>query len=325
MKANPANLLIRKIQPDWMAPLCLSFMLALSSVTAIAQEAMWTPNFRNSDILEVIRAVQDVTGKTMILDPRVRGEITVISSSPVNAQDYYRIFLRALDITGFTAVETGDNMVSIVPSQEVRSAPLPFSSYDSNDSSRYVTEAIQLDNVSVNQVLPVLRPLVSQSNGQMSAYPDGNMIILVDTVANVQRIRQILDRIDQSSVPETEVVSLQFAQASDIVALLREMNEDQVAADQEPVTSRLQINADTRTNSVLVTGGKRQRDTIRELITLLDKPREQTGNTRVVYLEYASAERVAEVLTSVIRNTFQLGGAAPGQGVTEGAAADGAR
>ena len=212
MKANPANLLVRKIQPDWIAPLCLSFMLALSSVTAIAQEAMWTPNFRNSDILEVIRAVQDVTGKTMILDPRVRGEITVISSSPVNAQDYYRIFLRALDITGFTAVETGDNMVSIVPSQEVRSAPLPFSSYDSNDSSRYVTEAIQLDNVSVNQVLPVLRPLVSQSNGQMSAYPDGNMIILVDTVANVQRIRQILDRIDQSSVPETEVVSLQFAQ-----------------------------------------------------------------------------------------------------------------
>ena len=124
MKANPANLLIRKIQPDWMAPLCLSFMLALSSVTAIAQEAMWTPNFRNSDILEVIRAVQDVTGKTMILDPRVRGEITVISSSPVNAQDYYRIFLRALDITGFTAVETGDNMVSIVPSQEVRSAAI---------------------------------------------------------------------------------------------------------------------------------------------------------------------------------------------------------
>jgi general secretion pathway protein D len=325
MKANPANLLVRKFQLDWMAPLCLSFLLALSSVTAIAQEAMWTPNFRNSDILEVIRAVQDVTGKTMILDPRVRGEITVISSSPVNAQDYYRIFLRALDITGFTAVETGDNMVSIVPSQEVRSAPLPFSSYDSNDSSRYVTEAIQLDNVSVNQVLPVLRPLVSQSNGQMSAYPDGNMIILVDTVANVQRIRQILDRIDQSSVPETEVVSLQFAQASDIVALLREMNEDQVAADQEPVTSRLQINADTRTNSVLVTGGKRQRDTIRELITLLDKPREQTGNTRVVYLEYASAERVAEVLTSVIRNTYQLGGQAPGQGVTEGAAADGAR
>ena len=207
-------------------------------------------------------------------------------------------------------------MVSILPTQEARSAPLPFSSYDPADSSRYVTEAIQLENVSVSQVLPVLRPLVSQSNGQMSAYPAGNMIVLVDTVANIERIRQILERIDQSSVPETEVVRLQFAKAADIVGLLRDMNEDPQQADQEPANTRLQINADTRTNAILITGGQRQRDNIRNLIVLLDQPREQTGNTRVVYLEYASAVRVAEVLTEVVRSTYDL----PGTGGTEAGA-----
>lgn len=273
---------------------------------ALAQAQSWTPNFRDSDILEVIRAVQDVTGKTMIIDPRVRGQITVMSSQPVDAQGYYSIFLRALDINGFTAVESSDNMVSILPTQEARSAPLPFSNYDAADSNRYVTEAIQLDNVSVTEVLPVLRPLVSQSNGQMSAYPNGNMIVLVDTVANIERIRQILERIDQTSIPETEVVRLEFAEAGTVVALLREMNEDPQVADQEPVGTRLQISADARTNSVLITGGQRQRDNIRGLVRLLDQPREQSGNTRVVYLEYADAERIAEVLSSVVRNMFGL-------------------
>ena len=299
MNSKKQNLLVTL----WM----LSFVATLLGTARIyAQEATWTPNFRDSDILEVIRAVQAVTGKTMVIDPRVRGEITVISTEPVDVDGYYNIFLRALDINGFTAIETEGNLVSILPTQDARSAPLPFSDYDRGDSSRYVTEAIQLENVSVLQVLPVLRPLVSQSNGQMSAYPSGNMLVLVDTVANIERIRAILERIDQSAVPETEIVRLQFANAQDIVQLLREMHADPQSTEQEPVASRLQINADARSNAILITGGERQRSHIRDLIVLLDQPREQTGNTRVVYLEYASAERMAEVLSSVVRNTYQL-------------------
>lgn len=299
MNSKRQNLLVTL----WMLSLVASL---LGTARIYAQEATWTPNFRNSDILEVIRAVQTVTGKTMVIDPRVRGEITVISSEPVSADVYYSIFLRALDVNGFTAIETADNLISILPTQDARSAPLPFSDYDRDDSSSYVTEAIQLENVSVLQVLPVLRPLVSQSNGQMSAYPSGNMLVLVDTVANIERIRAILERIDQSAVPETEIVRLQFANAQDIVLLLREMHADPQTTDQEPVASRLQINADTRSNSILITGGERQRTHIRDLVVLLDQPREQTGNTRVIYLEYASAERMAEVLSSVVRNTYQL-------------------
>jgi general secretion pathway protein D len=169
-----------------------------------------------------------------------------------------------------------------------------------------VTEAFQLENVSVSQVLPVLRPLVSQSTGQMSAYPAGNMIVLVDTVANVERIRQILQRIDQSSIPETDIIRLQFASARDMVTLLQDLQEENAPTEEEPISARLLISADERTNSVLVTGGQRQRTHIRELVTLLDQPREQDGNTRVVYLEYANAARVAEVLSAVVRDRFGL-------------------
>ncbi|MDP2380505.1 MAG: secretin N-terminal domain-containing protein, partial [Pseudohongiella sp.] len=283
-----------------------SLLVLISSQNLQSQDISWTPNFRESDVLEVIRAVQDITGKTMIIDPRVRGQITVISNTPVDADTYYQIFLRALDLSGFTAVETGNNMVSILPTQDARAAPLPFADFSASDSSQYVTEAFQLENVSVLQVLPVLRPLVSQSTGQMSAYPAGNMIVLVDTVANVERIRQILQRIDQSSIPETEMVRLQFASALDMVALLRDLREERAPTEEEPVSTRLQISADERTNSVLITGGRRQRENIRELVALLDQPREQNGNTRVVYLEYANASRVAEVLSAVVRDRFGL-------------------
>jgi general secretion pathway protein D len=281
-------------------------MSMLFVMNVFAQDITWTPNFRDSDVLEVIRAVQDVTGKTMIIDPRVQGQITVMSNTAVDADEYYQIFLRALDLSGFTAVETGNNMVSILPTQDARAAPLPFADFSASDSSQYVTEAFYLENVSVAQVLPVLRPLVSQSTGQMSAYPAGNMILLVDTVANVERIRQILQRIDQSSIPETDMVRLQFASALDMVALLRDLQEERAPTEEEPVSTRLQISADERTNSVLITGGRRQRENIRELVALLDQPREQNGNTRVVYLEYANASRVAEVLSAVVRDRFGL-------------------
>lgn len=281
-------------------------MSMLFGMNVFAQDITWTPNFRDSDVLEVIRVVQDVTGKTMIIDPRVRGQITVMSNTAVDADAYYQIFLRALDLSGFTAVETGNNMVSILPTQDARAAPLPFADFSTSDSSQYVTEAFYLENVSVAQVLPVLRPLVSQSTGQMSAYPAGNMILLVDTVANVERIRQILQRIDQSSIPETDMVRLQFASALDMVALLRDLQEERAPTEEEPVSTRLQISADERTNSVLITGGRRQRENIRELVALLDQPREQNGNTRVVYLEYANASRVAEVLSAVVRDRFGL-------------------
>src|SRR5690606_29109225 len=128
----------------------------------------WTPNFNNPDIMEVIRAIQDATGKTIVVDPRVKGQITVMTDQPVDRQTYYEIFLRALDVNGFTAVERGDGVVTIVPTNQVRSESLPFASGEVGPNS-YVTEVIQLNNVAAAQVLPAIRPLVSTGNAQMTA------------------------------------------------------------------------------------------------------------------------------------------------------------
>ncbi len=299
------------LKRTFLPQLFLVAVIKMSSGATVAQEVItWTPNFRDSDIMEVIRVVQDVTGKTMVVDPRVTGTITVMSNQAVDADSYYDIFLRALDLAGFTAVETEPGLVSILPSQEARSAALPIGQSvqgGRGQNSGYVTETIRLDNIAVNDVLPVLRPLVSQSNGQMSAFPDGNMLLLVDTASNVRRIREVLAQLDQGVAPETEIVSLKFAIATDVVELVREMQQGRRSTPaEEGSVNRLGINADPRTNSVLISGSARQREQLRTLVEQLDRPREQTGNTRVVYLEYANAERLAGVLGQVVENTFNL-------------------
>ncbi|MEX1031850.1 MAG: type II secretion system secretin GspD [Cellvibrionaceae bacterium] len=268
------------------------------------QAQTWTPNFNNTDIMEVIRAVQDATGKTIVVDPRVRGQITVMTERPVNADTYYSIFLRALDVNGFTAVERSDGIVTIVPTNQVRSESLPLSTQVNLNS--YITEIIPLHNVDAAQVLPVIRPLVSTGNAHMSSYAPSNVLIIVDTAANVERIRRVVERIDQTATPETELVELEYAEAEDMVRMLREIVRPGAAGNQAGNNTQLQMVADTRTNSVLVTGEQRQRQRVKDLISRLDMPQPQTGNSRVIYLEYANAANVAERLTNVVQNLAQL-------------------
>lgn len=272
---------------------------------AAAQDQTWTPNFNNTDILEVIRAVQDATGRTIVVDPRVRGAITVMTDTPVDREAYYGIFLRALDVNGFTAVEREDGVVTIVPTNQVRAESLPFASSQVGPNN-YVTEVIQLHNVAAAQVLPAIRPLVSTGNAQMTAYPPSNVLIVVDTMANVERIRQLVERIDQAATPETETVKLEYADAEEMVRILREIAREDAAAAQGGASTQLQLTADKRTNSVLVTGEQRQRERIKDLIVRLDLPQPQTGNARVVYLEYASAVNVAERLNNVVQNLARI-------------------
>lgn len=269
------------------------------------QAQTWTPNFNNTDIMEVIRAVQDATNKTIVVDPRVKGQITVMTNQPVGQETYYEIFLRALDVNGFTAVERIDGVVTIVPTNQVRSESLPFAGSQTGVND-YVTEVIQLNNVAAAQVLPAIRPLVSTGNAQMTAYPPSNVLILVDTSANIERIRQLVERIDQAATPETELVELDYADAEEMVRILREIVRDDSGGNQGAGSTQLQMVADARINAVLVTGEPRQRERIKELIGRLDMPQQQTGNARVIYLEYADASNVAERLTNVVQNMAQI-------------------
>jgi general secretion pathway protein D len=216
----------------------------------------------------------------------------------------YDLFLSILDVHGFTAVRSG-GVIRVIPNKDARSSPVVvMSGPDSADSDEYVTQVIRLDNVSAAKLIPVLRPLVPQQ-AHMAAYAPSNAIIISDIRSNINRIIEIIERMDRSAVQTTEVVKLRYGVAEDIVEMLRTLEKSQQAEGAE-ADKEVTLVADKRTNSVVVTADELSVQRIRELIGYLDTPLEQSGNVKVIYLEYANAAEVAEVLTRVMQNITRL-------------------
>ena len=279
----------------------VALLLLLSSVV-IAQE--YTVNLKDTDIQEFIKFVADVTGTTMVVDPNVKGKVRVISSKPVSQAELYDLFLSILDVQGYTAVRSGQ-VIRIVPSKDARSSPVPIMDDQSAvGNDEYVTQVIRLDNISAAKLIPVLRPLVPQQ-AHMAAYAPSNAIIISDIRSNIGRIVDIIERMDRSAVQTTEIIRLKYGVAEDVVSMLNTLEKSRQGegadADKEAV-----LVADKRTNSVVVTADELTVDRIRKLVAYLDTPLEQSGNVRVIYLEYADAIATAEVLTRVMQNISRL-------------------
>ena len=277
-------------------------MLLLLSSVVMAQE--YTVNLKDTDIQEFIKFVADVTGTTMVVDPNVKGKVRVISSKPVSQAELYDLFLSILDVQGYTAVRSGQ-VIRIVPSKDARSSPVPIMDDQSAvGNDEYVTQVIRLDNISAAKLIPVLRPLVPQQ-AHMAAYAPSNAIIISDIRSNIGRIVDIIERMDRSAVQTTEIIRLKYGVAEDVVSMLNTLEKSRQGegadADKEAV-----LVADKRTNSVVVTADELTVDRIRKLVTYLDTPLEQSGNVRVIYLEYADATATAEVLTRVMQNISRL-------------------
>jgi len=279
------------------ASLTLSALLLCLSLGASAQQT-WTVNFKDTDIQEVIKFVADATGKTIVVDPKVRGQVRVISQEPVNREELYQLFLSIIDVQGFTAVESG-KVVRIVPNRDARSLPVPTGSDDQEVDDTYVTQVIKLENISASRVLPTLRPLVPQ-HGHLSAYDASNAIIVTDTRANIKRLQRIIAEIDQSSVTETELVHLDFAPAEELARLITQLLQNQ--GSDEGGRAKLTLVPDARTNALVVHGDEMQRARVKALVEDLDRPSARNSNVRVVYLKYAEAENVAQVLNGVAQN-----------------------
>ena len=269
-----------------------------------AQE--YTVNLQDTDIQELIKFVADVTGATIVVDPSVKGKIKVVSSRPVNKSELYDLFLSILDVHGYTAVRTG-NVIRVIPNKDARSSPVAVPSGELESiNDEYVTQVIRLENISAAKLIPVLRPLVPQQ-AHMAAYAPSNAIIISDIASNIQRIVEIISRIDSSAVQNTQVIKLRYAVAENVVQMLQTL-EKQSRGDGAESSDEVILVADKRTNSVVVTADELNAQRIQKLITYLDTPLVQSGNVKVVYLEYADALEVAEVLTRVMQNMSRLDG-----------------
>ena len=293
-----------------------ALLLALACVNADAQSAEQTRqqpagsnatitlNFVDTEIREVASSIGQITGRNFILDPRVKGRVTVVSAQPISLNAVYETFLSVLQVHNFAAVPGGENMIKIIPAVDARQVAgrdLPAGLEGPSDD--IVTQVIEVQNVEAAQLVPILRPLVPQT-GHLAAYPNGNMLIVSDRAANVDRLIRIIRRMDQTSDEEIEVVPLQNASASETVRVLTALSQGRTEAGRTGPT----MVADDRTNSILVGGDKAARMRMRGLIAHLDTPLEAGGNTQVIYLSYANAENLASILKGHVTETAQTGG-----------------
>ncbi len=275
--------------------------LTLGTGGALAQD--FTVNLKETDIQELIKFVAEATGTTIVVDPSVKGKVKVVSSKPVSREELYELFLSILDVHGYTAVRSG-GVIRVIQNKDARSAPVQVRDGGSgNGSDEYVTEVIRLDNISAAKLIPVLRPLVPQQ-AHMAAYAPSNAIIISDLSSNIDRIRDIIQRMDSSAVQQTDIIKLRYGVAENVVSMLDQLTKSE--AKQSGAESEVLLVADTRTNSVLVSGDELERARIRRLVEYLDTPLEQSGNVKVVYLEYAQASEIADVLTRVMQNINRL-------------------
>ena len=281
--------------------LLLAALVAAATARAQAPGPQIMPNYREADLRQVVEAVGEVTGRNFLVDPRVTGQVTFLSYSPMSAEAFYEAFLATLQIHGFIAVESED-VVRIVPDATARVHP---GLAEETGGDRIVTQVVQLANVGAAQLVPILRPLIPQY-GHLAAHPGSNTLIIVDRGSNVDRMLNIIGRMDQSTDEEIEVIRLENASASEVVTMLGALEQGAVTEGIPP----MQIAADDRTNSILLSGPTDRRLRYRALIAHLDTPFGESGNTQVRYLNYASAEDLATNLQS------QFGGLAAGEGAS---------
>ena len=277
----------------WLALLALALTLGGGS-PVLAQEGAITPNYRDADIREVIEAVQAITGKTFIVDPRVNAKVTLIASRPMTAEEFYAAFLSILTVNSFQAIDSG-GLVKIIPEAQSRTYATPPSA---REPDAITTTVIGLENINAAQLVPVMRPLMGTS-AHLAAVQNSNSLIISDNSANVQRIRYLIRQIDRPIESEVEVIRLENASATDIVTTLNALGS---ATRAEAAAGNIgpTLVADSRSNSVLVSGTTAARVKIRTLIAHLDTPTEAGGDVQVRYLRYASAEELATKLQSQV-------------------------
>ena len=290
------------------------FLLAIITLalanTTWAQQADVTLNWKDADIRTIVEAVSEVTGKNFIIDPRVTGRVTLLSSSTMSPDAFYEAFLSILQVHGYIAVTSGD-LIKILPDATARQFAGPLGTSGAAGPDDMATQVIQVKNVAATQLVPILRPLIPQY-GHMVAHQGSNMLIISDRAANVARMVSIIRRIDMASDTDIEVIVLQNASASEIVRIMTALTQAQ-QGNAAPVTTSLV--ADARTNSVLIGGDKSERLRLRTLIAHLDTPLEDGGDTQVRYLRYADAEELATKLQTHFTNQAS---AAAGQAAAGG-------
>ncbi len=294
----------------WTAWLLL--LLSVCSTTALgARDEKVSLNFVNADIQEVIKAVSYITGRNFVVDPRVKGTINIISSTPVASSLAYDILLSTLRMQGFAAVEAG-GVTKILPEAD---AKLYVSGVTDRRSSseKIITRVFVLKYESAAQLVPVLRPLIPPNN-IVVAYPNNNTLVVTDYASNLRRIEQIVDAIDQPGKNAPLIIQVKVASAVELAQTINRLLQEGVpGAAGGDASQRFILLADARTNSLLLrTDNLEKIELVRDLVKKLDIGTGSLGNMHVVYLKNAEAVKLAQTLRSVLSGDTSAAASATG-------------
>ncbi len=275
-------------------------LLVAGIIVSQAAYAQVTLNFVNADIDQVAKAIGAATGKTIIVDPRVKGQLNLVAERPVPEDQALKTLQSALRMQGFALVQD-HGVLKVVPEADAKLQGVP--TYVGNApqarGDQVITQVFELHNESANNLLPVLRPLISPNN-TVTAYPANNTIVVTDYADNVRRIAQIISGIDSAAGAQVQVVTLRNANAIDLAAQMQKML-DPGAIGNSDATLKVSVTADPRTNSLLLRASNGSRlAAAKRLAQQLDAPSAVPGNMHVVPLRNADAVKLAKTLRGML-------------------------
>lgn len=293
--------------------LCVVLITALtfSGIFAVGQASanQYSPSFKNTDIVEFVTIVGKNLKRTMIVDPNVRGKVNVRSYDVLTEEQYYQFFLNVLEVYGFAAVKMDNNIIKIIRNKDAKTSSIPVVGGDSGIvGDEMVTRIIEVKNVTVRELVPLLRQLSDQAGGgNVTNYDPANVIMLTGTAATVNRLVKIIERVDRAGDQDVEIIKLHYASAGEMVRIIEAMNKPTGGKAGQPTFLIPKIVADDRSNSVIVSGEVKARERVIRLVKRLDSELETSGNTRVYYLKYSKAEDLVKVLGGVSKTIASEG------------------
>jgi len=250
-----------------------------------------TLNFHDTDINAIVSTISQITGRNFIVDPRVKGKVTLVSGQKLNVDQVYDVFLSVLEVHNFAAVEGENGLIKIVPSSLVKQSATQTSfGAPRPRGDQYITEVYQLQHASVQDLVAVLRPLLPPTD-HFSAHAQSNTLVFTGTAANVRRVLQVVQRLDRPSTQrDIHVVYLRYARAADLVKLLNNLLSGKTKTNGKaaPATEHVTVQADESTNALVIQAAEGEFGFIQEVIEKLDIRRAQ------VFMEVIIAEVTAD-------------------------------
>ncbi|HCK00070.1 MAG TPA: type II secretion system protein GspD [Serratia grimesii] len=295
------------------AALLLACVLYLP-VTGWAEiSGSYSASFRNTDIHEFINTVSKNLHKTVIIDPAVKGNISVRSYEELDDEQYYQFFLSVLDVYGFAVVDMQNGVLKVLPAKSARGAAIPLIDGEHPAvGDEVVMRVVPLHNVTAKELAPLLQQLNDAAIGSVVHYDPSNVLLITGRAAVVNQLMAIVENVDRAGDHRVETIKLEHASAGEVARMITSLHKDEgKSAGGRPKAS---IVADERTNSVLISGEEKASQRLIETVLQLDDEGENRGNTKVIYLKYAKAQSLLEVLNGVSGSLQEGQGSQPGSG-----------